>query len=269
MIIFYCMKKPIQERSALLVREGRVFSETVCLADEVALSLAVSGRVVTVLMATPGSERELAVGYALTMGWVPPGDPPPKVMYDPNLGRVDLDLEVSPDKLSGGRAAGGGLLGSSEADPLAPGGGLELGVLRALTEAMSQAQALYGPTRGTHAAALFSLRGEILALAEDVGRHNGLDKAVGAAWLAGSLAEAAALALSGRCSLEMVLKSVRSGVRVVVSVSAPTVPAVEAADRLGLTLVNCSRREDLKIYTHPARITVHGKPLGMLLEPPS
>ena len=259
------MKHTIKERQVILVRGDRVSGEKVRFADEGPLSLAVSGRVVTVLMATPGSERELAAGYALTMGWIPSGDRPPRAVYDPNLGRVDLDLEVPPEKLGGARAAGGGLLGPMEADRLAPGGGLELGVLRALTETMSKAQTLYLPTRGTHAAALFSARGEILALAEDVGRHNGLDKAVGSAWLAGSLAKAAALALSGRCSLEMVLKSVRSGVGVVVSVSAPTVPAVETADRLGLTLVNCSKREELKIYTHPARITMHGKPLGISL----
>jgi FdhD protein len=138
---------------------------------------------------------------------------------------------------------------------------LDLGVLRTLTEIMSKAQTLYLPTRGTHAAALFGAQGEMLALAEDVGRHNGLDKAVGTAWLAGSLGSAKALALSGRCSLEMVLKSVRSSVGVVVSVSAPTVPAVETADRLGLTLVTCSRREEVKIFTHHARITIHGKPL--------
>lgn len=256
------MRRPFKERPAILVRDGMVCVDTVRFADEGPLSLAVGGRVVTVLMATPGRERELAAGYALTMGWVSPGDPPPRVVHDPDLARVDMDLEVSPDKLGKVRAAGGGLLGPTEADPLPPGGELELGVLRTLTEAMSNAQTLYRPTRGTHAAALFDVRGEFLALAEDVGRHNGLDKAVGMAWLAGSLAKAAALALSGRCSLEMVLKAVRSGVGVAVSVSAPTVPAVEAAERLGLTLVTCSRPEEVKIYTHHGRVTIDGKPLA-------
>jgi FdhD protein len=244
-----------------VVRGDRVFAETVRFAHEHPLSLAVGGQVVTVLMATPGRERELAAGYALTMGWALPGDPPPAVAYDPERGRVDLDLHVPPEKLGGARAAGGGLLGPTEADPLPFGGRLELGVLRTLTEAMSAAQTLYSPTRGTHAAALFDAQGKMLALAEDVGRHNGLDKAVGTAWLAGDLTRAAALALSGRCSLEMVLKAVRSGVGVVTSVSAPTVPAVETAERLGLTLVNCAKRQELKIYTHPARITVGGGPL--------
>lgn len=255
------MKNPIKERRMILVRGDEVFEQTVRFADESAVSLSLGGQVVTVLMTTPGSERELALGYALTMGWVSPGDPPPKVVYHAERSQVDIDLALPPNGLGGVRAAGGGLLGPTEAEPLPPGGGLELGVLRNLTQAMSQAQTLYRPTRGTHAAALFSVSGEMLAMAEDVGRHNGLDKAVGAAWLGGSLAKAAALALSGRCSLEMVLKSIRSGVGVVVSVSAPTVPAVETADRLGLTLVNCSKQEELKIYTHPARVTVGGMPL--------
>jgi len=255
------MKNPIKERRMILVRGDEVFEQTVRFADESAVSLSLGGQVVTVLMTTPGSERELALGYALTMGWVSPCDPPPKVVYHAEQSQVDIDLALPPNGLGGVRAAGGGLLGPTEAEPLPPGGGLELGVLRNLTQAMSQAQTLYRPTRGTHAAALFSVSGEMLAMAEDVGRHNGLDKAVGAAWLGGSLAKAAALALSGRCSLEMVLKSIRSGVGVVVSVSAPTVPAVETADRLGLTLVNCSKQEELKIYTHPARVTVGGMPL--------
>jgi FdhD protein len=255
------MEPSFKERRMVQICGNRVVDETASLANENLLSLALGGRVITALMATPGNERELAAGYALTMGWATISTPPPQIVYDPEQGRVNLDLEVSPDKLSGVRAAGGGLLGSTTADPLPPGGGMELDVLRTLTEAMSRAQTLYPLTRGTHAAVLFSASGRMLTMAEDVGRHNGLDKTVGAAWLAGELAAAVALALSCRCSLEMVLKSVRSGVGVVVSVSAPTVPAVEAADRLGLTLVNCSKPTTLKIYTHSERITVDGKPL--------
>ncbi|MCB2192872.1 MAG: formate dehydrogenase accessory sulfurtransferase FdhD [Deltaproteobacteria bacterium] len=230
-------------------------------ADERALSLCVGGQVLTVLMATPGLERELAAGYALTMGWSRPSDSPPRVNFHPGQGQVELDLDVSPAQLGVVRAAGGGLLGPTEADPLAAAGEIELAVLRNLTSELGKAQVIYPLTRGTHAAALFNAQGKMLAHAEDVGRHNGLDKAVGLAWLKGTLSKAAALALSGRCSLEMVLKSVRAGVGVVASVSAPTVPAVEAAERLGLTLVNCSGPEELKIYTHPRRITADGQAL--------
>ncbi|MFH1059554.1 MAG: formate dehydrogenase accessory sulfurtransferase FdhD [Pseudomonadota bacterium] len=257
------MKNPIQERQALLVRGGCVAAATVRFADEAPLRLAVAGQVVTVLMATPGQERELAAGYALTMGWVRRDGDPPHVAFDAAAGRVDLDLALPPDQAEGVRTAGGGLLGPTEADPLPSGGMIDISVLAGLTEAMAAAQVLYRPTRGTHAAALFDVRGGLLALAEDVGRHNGLDKAVGAAWLAGRLSNAAALALSGRCSLEMVVKAVRAGVGVTVSVSAPTLPAVEAAQRLGLTLVNCARPAEMKVYTHPGRVSRQGLPLGL------
>lgn len=255
------MEPTPKPRQMLLVQGQRISRAPVRFAQERPLGLALAGRVVTVLMATPGQERELALGYALTMGWTDYQATPPGAIFDPEQGRVDLDLTVPPGLLGGARAAGGGLLGPLEAAPLPPEGGLELAVLRGLTSALSQAQVLYPATRGTHAAALFEARGGLLALAEDVGRHNGLDKAVGSAWLAGVLPRAAALALSGRCSLEMVLKTVRAGVPVVASVSAPTLPAVESAQALGLTLVNCPRPEEMKIYTHPQRLRQDGEPL--------
>ncbi len=257
------MDQPLKRLRILQVRGDEAMAREVQFADERPLSLAVGGQVLTVLMATPGQERELAAGYALTMGWVRRGTRPPTVVFLADQGRVELDLEVPRGQLGVVRAAGGGLLGPTTADPLPPGGGLELGVLRNLTEELGKGQVLYPVTRGTHAAALFNAAGDLLVLAEDVGRHNGLDKAVGAAWLNGTLVLAAALALSGRCSLEMVLKAVRSGVGVVTSVSAPTVPAVEAAERLGLTLVSCSNPQELKVYTHPGRITLQGEPLRL------
>ena len=255
------MGKATIELPVWRVRDGQVTREKMVFAHEVPLSLVVGGREVTVLMATPGQETELAVGYALTMGWLRPEDEPPSVSYDPEQRRVELAVDLDPKLLSGVRAAGGGLLGPSEAPPLPLDHEMELAVVGALTQAMSNAQKLYRPSRGTHAAALFSASGELISLGEDVGRHNGLDKAVGAAWLAGRLHQAAALSLSGRCSLEMVLKAVRSRVGVTVSVSAPTVPAVRTAERLGLTLVNCYRPEEMTIYTHAARLTKQGRPL--------
>ncbi|MCB2226100.1 MAG: formate dehydrogenase accessory sulfurtransferase FdhD [Desulfarculaceae bacterium] len=257
------MKHPLKTRPILRVRGDAVSPDSITFADERPLSLAVRGRALTVLMATPGLECELAAGYALTMGWAKPGDTPPRVDYHAGQAQVELDLAVDPESLSPIRAAGGGLLGPTEAEPLAEGPGMELGLARGLTEAMGQGQVLYPLTRGTHAAALFDAAGGLLALAEDVGRHNGLDKAVGMAWLEGSLSRAVAVALSGRCSLEMVLKTVRAGVSIIVSVSSPTVPAVEAAERLGLTLANCHGPENLVIYTHPGRLRQNGEPLRL------
>ncbi|MCF8034892.1 MAG: formate dehydrogenase accessory sulfurtransferase FdhD [Desulfarculaceae bacterium] len=257
------MKLPLKQLTVLRARGNQVSPETVSFADEKALGLAARGRLLTELMATPGQERELAVGYALTMGWLRLAEGPPEARHLAEQGRVELDLDIAPEELGTVRAAGGGLLGPTEADPLPPGQTVELEVARGLIPKLGQGQVLYPRTRGTHAAALFNAGGDLLALAEDVGRHNSLDKAVGSAWLAGVLDQAVALALSGRCSLEMVLKAVRSRVGLVVSVSAPTVPAVEAADRLGLTLVNSHGPEELRVYTHPGRLTQKGQPLTL------
>jgi FdhD protein len=112
------MKHTTRERRIIVVRGQSVSAETVRFAHEHPLSLALGGQVVTVLMATPGRERELAAGYALTMGWARSDDPPPAVAFDAAASRVDMDLRVPPERLGGARAAGGGLLGPTEADPL-------------------------------------------------------------------------------------------------------------------------------------------------------
>lgn len=254
----------VRRLEVVAVRRGRLEVRRDQVAVEAPVRLSPEGRAPVVLMATPGSEAALAAGYALTMGWATPADPPPAAIWDQSAGEVRLAPSGPVREPEAVRAAGGGLLGPLEAPPLAAGGGLELAVLAGLTGVMTRAQSLFPLTGGAHAAAVYDAGGGLLAMAEDVGRHNALDKAVGAAWLAGLLPLAAALALSGRCSLEMVLKAVRSGIGVAVSVSAPTAPAVEAARRLGLTLAGFARHGDLNLYSHPERIRNHGAPLPEL-----
>ena len=101
---------------------------------------------------------------------------------------------------------------------------------------MAAQQPLRRATRAAHAAALCNSNGTPLAVAEDIGRHNALDKAVGKALLEGSLAQASLAVLSSRVSYEMVQKSARAGVAVVFSVSRPTRLAVELATRLDMAL---------------------------------
>ena len=123
-----------------------------------------------------------------------------------------------------------------------------------LMEQMGGEQRVFQETGGSHAAAIFDARGELLAVAEDLGRHNALDKAIGMALLArGSLAGCGAV-LSSRLSLEMVLKSVRCGIEVLLAVSAPTSLAIEVADRFGVTLCGFVREGRATIYSHPQRI---------------
>ncbi len=128
-------------------------------------------------------------------------------------------------------------------------------LLIGLPARLRTAQPLFDRTGGLHAAGLFDPAGQLILAAEDVGRHNAVDKVVGARFLAGRLPDAhAILQVSGRVSYEIVQKAAAAGIPVVLAVSAPTSLAVSAADRLGVTLGAFVRGDRLTVYAHPERL---------------
>ncbi|MET4004710.1 FdhD protein [Arthrobacter sp. UYCu511] len=128
-------------------------------------------------------------------------------------------------------------------------------VLASLPELLRREQKLFEKTGGVHAAGLFAPDGELLSLREDVGRHNAVDKVVGAAFREKQLPlRNIILQVSGRASFELVQKAAMAGVPVLAAVSAPSSLAVELAHNSGVTLVGFSRGATMNIYTHPGRV---------------
>ena len=128
-------------------------------------------------------------------------------------------------------------------------------ILIALPDALRASQAVFGRTGGLHAAALFSATGEMLALREDIGRHNAVDKIAGWALMQNRIPLANEILLvSGRGGFEIVQKAIVAGVPVVASVSAPSSLAVQLARELGLTLIGFLRERRFVIYAGEERI---------------
>jgi FdhD protein len=127
-------------------------------------------------------------------------------------------------------------------------------VLRTASEALRDHQPQFRACGGTHAAGIFDRRGTILAAAEDTGRHNALDKAIGLCLLADRPIAGCGVVLSGRVSLEMVGKCARAGLELVAAISATTSLAIDVAERCHITLCAFVRETRATVFTHPHRI---------------
>jgi FdhD protein len=128
--------------------------------------------------------------------------------------------------------------------------------IAAAMASLSSLQALNRRTRAVHAAAFWQPGGEALIVREDVGRHNALDKLVGAIARGGHAAAGGVVLLTSRISVEMVQKAAVAGAPIVVAVSAPTALAVRVAERAGITLAGIARDDGFEIFTHPGRISL-------------
>jgi FdhD protein len=131
---------------------------------------------------------------------------------------------------------------------------IEPHVLRLVYATLRKKQPLFKASGGAHAAAVFDKTGTILASAEDAGRHNALDKAVGKCLLSGISTHGRGVALTSRLSLEMVGKCARAGVELIAAVSAPTTLAIDVAEKTGITLCAFVRETRATVFTHPERI---------------
>ena len=217
------------------------------------------------IMRTPGADRELTVGFLFSEGLIRSKDDIlilEECPEDPDTIRVRL---AEPDAKGAKRSlvvsSSCGLCGRDDIEalvadlPPAPAGPqFPLQELYELPERVRAGQEIFQTTGGSHAAALFDANGRVLVLREDLGRHNALDKVLGHALLSEIPTAGLGVFISGRTSLEMIVKAARAGIGLVAAVSAPTDAAVGAARRLGMALCGFVRGEEVTAYTHPERL---------------
>jgi FdhD protein len=239
--------------------------------EETAVALTYNGGTYAVMMATPLDLEDFALGFSLNEGIVESSNDIQSLdvlSVDDGIElRIWLD-ESNADRLQRRRRhiagpTGCGLCGiesiaeaTRPARLVGPGRRFSSGQIMAAMAGLSGLQKLNMETRAVHAAALWEPMHGIVALREDVGRHNALDKLVGAATRAFVPASEGAILLTSRVSVEMVQKSATSGASVMVSVSAPTATAVRMADAAGITLAAVARRDGFEVFTHPSRIAL-------------
>lgn len=259
---------------ARVAAEGTCWvDDTIAVEEPLELRAVIAGveHRVTVTMRTPGADAELAVGFLMAERIVRDAAEVRAVrpcVTQPNLIRVELAEECAPRVGEIARnfvaTSSCGLCGKTSLESvfasmpaaLIPDGACIAGeALQQIPARLRAAQAVFDRTGGLHAVAAFTFGGELLALYEDVGRHNAFDKLVGAAALDGSPdLDRCIIALSGRAGFELIQKAAVARVPVVAAIGAPSSLAVELAEQAGITLIGFLRAAGFNIYTHAGRI---------------
>ncbi len=224
-------------------------------------------KTLNVTMRTPGQDFELVAGWLFAEGLLKTHSEILEINHTDKDNTILVHLQNQPKLEHFARisttTSACGVCGSASIDALFA-RGLEKPqmllqvspeLLLALPEKLRVAQSVFEITGGLHAAALFNNAGELLALREDIGRHNALDKLVGWAMQQNLLPlQNHVVLVSGRCGYEISQKAIAAGVEILCSVSAPSSLAVRLSDEFGLTLVGFLRGEQMNVYTHANRI---------------
>ena len=222
-----------------------------------------------VMMATPRDLEDFAVGFSLTEGLVGGLDDISNIRTIPRPGGIELSMSISEDwfdrlatqrRNMAGRT-GCGLCGAENIEqalryptPVAHLLSVTNVALQNAVTDLEQHQPLQAETGATHGAAWCDREGRITLLREDVGRHNALDKLIGALYRNGFDPSSGFVLVSSRASYEMVYKTAAAGIELIMAVSAPTTMAVEFAERSGVTLVGFARPGRHNVYAFPERI---------------
>jgi FdhD protein len=240
------------------------------IATETPIALTYNRMSHVVMMATPADLEDFALGFSLTEGLIGSVEDLLAVRVVPREGGIEVAMTISEpwfDRLSTQRRnltgrTGCGLCGAERIEqalrypePVGDAVRVTHAAVQAALSGMQAHQPLQGVTGATHGAAWCNLQGEIQLLREDVGRHNALDKLIGALARQRFDPRQGFVLVSSRASYEMVYKAATVGMELIVAVSAPTTLAIEFAERAGVTLVGFARPGRHNVYTFGQRIT--------------
>jgi FdhD protein len=261
---------PIVPVERLIWRGDGVTSGHRSIPEETPIALTYGRTTHAVMMATPADLTDFAVGFSLSERIVETSSEIEAMQVVVADDGIELRMDLSPERQSGltrrqrriTGPGGCGLCGvDSLAEALRPAPRIVSEVtfaaedIRSALAAMPEAQELNERTRAVHAAGFWTQAGGLLALREDVGRHNALDKLLGSVASSGQPAHEGIVLLSSRVSVEMVQKAAVLGAPLIVAVSAPTALAVRVAEATGITLVAIARPDGFEVFTHPGRLS--------------
>jgi FdhD protein len=271
------MLGPVRTVARKAWRDGAVSEGTRPIPEETATALTYNGGTYAVMMATPQDLKDFAVGFSLSEGIVQS----PSEIESLEVISLDDGVELrmwlaqsKVERLSERRRqiagpTGCGLCGiDSIAEAVRPAAIVESGLtfspqqIMSAMQGMPALQKLNIESRAVHAAAFWTPARGIVALREDVGRHNALDKLAGALAQEKIVANEGMVLLTSRVSVEMVQKTATIGAPLLVAVSAPTALAVRMADAAGITLAAIARADGFEIFTHPGRINAEAVAAG-------
>ena len=262
------MPQGVRTQTVTVLRAGALSVQPDWVAEEVPVALVFNGISHAVMLASPNDLEDFALGFGLTEGLLANRGELYGVDIERDERGISVLLEVAAAcewrlkerrrNLTG--RTGCGLCGTESLDqvsrsvPAAPSVQLQPGVLARGQRALREWQSLQQLTGAAHAAAWCDLHGRIVMLREDIGRHNALDKLVGAMTLAEVDTQQGWVLVTSRASFEMVQKTAMSGAGVLAAVSAPTSMAVDLAQRCGLALAGFVRGDDCVAYTRADRL---------------
>ncbi len=238
------MMKPARIVRRQIWRESGLSLGSRSVPEETAVALTYNGGTYAVMMTTPQDLEDFAVGFSLSEGVISSAADIESLDIVPLDDGVELRMwlrKPKADRLQERRR--------HIAGPISP------EQIMVAMQNVPLLQKLNIETRAVHAAAFWHFTSGIVALREDVGRHNALDKLAGALACASMVASEGIILLTSRVSVEMVQKSAAIGAPVMVSVSAPTALAVRMAERAGITLAAIARADGFEVFTHPCRIS--------------